>query len=93
MRHRCSFAQIDRTVEAARAELDPAAAEEKRIAEAEKRHLTFYWRNVTSDGLVPITGMLDLADAVALDEAVQAKAVELDPVLPLDVRRSIAAGR
>src|SRR6478609_2927423 len=90
--HRCSFAQIDRTVDAARAEFDPAAAEEKRAVEAEKRHLTFYWRNVTSDGLVPVAGMLDLADATMLDEQIQAKATELDPVLPLDVRRSIAAG-
>src|SRR6478735_3536583 len=90
--HTCSFAQVERTVDAARAEFDPAEAEARRIAEAEKRHLTFYWRNVTSDGLVPIAGMLDLADATMLDEQIQAKAVELDPVLPIDVRRSIAAG-
>ncbi|GAA4371547.1 HNH endonuclease [Nocardioides caricicola] len=89
--HRCSFAQIERTVEAARAEYDPAAAEERRVAAAEQRHLTFYWRNVV-DGQVPVAGVLDLADAVALDDAITAKAAAQDPALPLDVRRSIAAG-
>lgn len=90
--HRCAFAQIERTVEAARAEFDPVAAEERRVAAAEQRHLTFYWRNVTSDGLVAVAGLLDIADATALDDAIQAKATQLDPVLPIGVRRSIAAG-
>ncbi|GAA4366651.1 HNH endonuclease signature motif containing protein [Nocardioides caricicola] len=89
--HTCSFAQIERTVEAARAEYDPTAAEERRVAAAEQRHLTFHWRNVV-DGQVPVAGVLDLADAVALDEAITAKAAVQDPALPLDVRRSIAAG-
>ncbi|WP_243058179.1 HNH endonuclease signature motif containing protein [Nocardioides sp. SR21] len=90
--HTCTFAQIERTVEAARAEFDPQAAEQRRQADAEHRHLTFYWRQVTSTGQVPVAGVMDLADAVALDENLKAKAATLDPALPIDVRRSIAAG-
>ncbi|WP_243057029.1 HNH endonuclease signature motif containing protein [Nocardioides sp. SR21] len=90
--HTCTFAQIERTVEAARAEFDPAAAEQRRLADAEHRHLTFYWRQVTSTGQVAVAGIMDLADAVALDENLKAKAATLDPALPIDVRRSIAAG-
>ncbi|WP_243060589.1 HNH endonuclease signature motif containing protein [Nocardioides sp. SR21] len=90
--HTCTFAQIERTVEAARAEFDPQAAEQRRQADAEHRHLTFYWRQVTSTGQVPVAGIMDLADAVALDDNLKAKAATLDPALPIDVRRSIAAG-
>ncbi|WP_243060322.1 HNH endonuclease signature motif containing protein [Nocardioides sp. SR21] len=90
--HTCTFAQIERTVEAARAEFDPQAAEQRRLADSEHRHLTFYWRQVTSTGQVPVAGVMDLADAVALDENLKAKAATLDPALPIDVRRSIAAG-
>ena len=64
--HRCSFAQIERTVEAARAEFDPAAAEERRIAAAEERHFDVHLRQVSSTGLVAVAGMLDLADALVL---------------------------
>src|SRR6478735_1933614 len=45
--HRCSLVQIERTVEAARAEFDPAAAEEKRVAEAEQRHFTIHLQQVS----------------------------------------------
>ena len=90
--HRCSFAQIERTVEAARAEFDPEAAEERRCAEAEQRRFDVHLRHATSTGLVQVEGMLDLADALALHETITAKAATLDPALPLDVRRSMAAG-
>jgi hypothetical protein len=90
--HRCSFAQIERTVDAARAEFDPAAAEERWIAAAEERHFDVHVRQVPSTGLVAVEGMLDLADAMSLHETITAKAATLDPELPLDVRRSMAAG-
>ena len=89
---RCSFAQIERTVDAARAEFDPAAAEERRLAAAEERHFDVHLRQVSSTGLVDVTGRLDLADAWSLHETIAAKAATLDPELPLDVRRSMAAG-
>src|SRR6478736_6506417 len=90
--HRCSFAQIERTVEAARAEFDPHAAEERRIAAAEQRHFDVHLRQVSSTGLVDVTARMDLADAMSLEETIAAKAATLDPTLPVDVRRSIAAG-
>jgi hypothetical protein len=89
---KCSFAEIDRQVEKARAEFDPEAAEERRQREAEQRHFDVHLRDMTHDGLVPVSGMLDLADAVALDERIAAQAATLDPALPLDVRRAAAAG-
>src|SRR4051812_38507121 len=77
--HRCSFAQIERTVEAARAEFDPAAAEQRRRAAAEERHFDVHVRQVSSTGLVAVEGMLDLADALTLQETITAKAATLDP--------------
>jgi hypothetical protein len=90
--HRCSLAQVERSVEAARAEYDPADAEERRLAAAERRHFDVYLRHVTAEGLVYVDGLLDLADAVSLNKAITARAATLDPELPLDVRRAMAAG-
>lgn len=90
--HRCSFAQIERTVDAARAEFDPAEVEARRVAAAERRHFDVYLRQVSSDGIVHVDGDLDLADALALQDVITARAAELDPELPLDVRRAMAAG-
>src|SRR5215218_4024515 len=42
--HSCSFAQIERTVDAARAEFDPYAAEARRQAQAEERHFDVHLR-------------------------------------------------
>src|SRR5215218_8946694 len=89
---RCSFAQIERTVEAARAEFDPYAAEQRRVAAAEDRHFDVHLCQVSSTGLVDVTATMDLADALALEESIAAKAATLDPALSLDVRRSVAAG-
>uniref|UniRef100_UPI0037837CC4 HNH endonuclease signature motif containing protein n=1 Tax=Nocardioides sp. TaxID=35761 RepID=UPI0037837CC4 len=91
--HRCSFAEIERQVEKARLEHDPDAAEERRVAALEKRRFDIDLDHATPDGLVHVEGELDLADAVALEEQIRAKAATLDLQLPLDVRRSMAAGR
>ena len=61
---RCSFAEIDRQVDKARAEHDPAEAERRRVEAAERRHFHVHLKFMTSDGLVPVSGMLDVADAV-----------------------------
>src|SRR6478735_8558353 len=58
--HRCSFAQIERTVEAARAEFDPAAARERRREAAEQRHVDVFLRHVSSDGTVRIGAEVDV---------------------------------
>ncbi len=90
--HMCSFAQIERTVEAARAEFDPAAAEERRVAALERGHFDIDLHQVSFEGRVHVDADLDLADAYALNEVITAKAATLDPELPLDVRRAMAAG-
>ena len=91
--HKCSYAQIDHTVDDARKRYDPEAAEERRIAAAEARHFDIHLRQVSFDGLVHVDGDLDLADAYALNELITTRAATLDPELPLDVRRAMAAGQ
>ncbi|WP_395656925.1 DUF222 domain-containing protein [Nocardioides sp.] len=91
--HRCSFAEIERQVEKARLEHDPDAAEQRRVAALERRRFDIDLDHATPEGLVHVEGELDLADAVALEEQIRAKAATLDLDLPLKVRRSMAAGR
>jgi hypothetical protein len=47
---------------------------------------------MTSDGVVPITAMADVADAVAFEEYIATEAAKLDPAIPLQVRRSMVLG-
>jgi hypothetical protein len=89
---RCSFAEIDRQVDAARTAFDPVEAERRRLDALEHRHFVVDLHQVSSDGLVHVEGDLDIADALALEEYVAAEAATLDPELPLDVRRSMALG-
>ncbi|HEY1119711.1 MAG TPA: hypothetical protein VGE43_18500, partial [Acidimicrobiales bacterium] len=89
---RCSWAELDRQIDRARAEFDPEEAERRRMAEAEQRCVRVEYRGITATGQVPITGWAGLADALAFDEFLTAKAATLDPSIPLDVRRSMALG-
>jgi hypothetical protein len=93
--HRCSFAQLDRTVEEARARFDPAEAEQRRLRAAEARHFDLELRQVSFEGTVAVHGDLDLADALDLEAAIAAGAARLADLgctESLDVRRSMAAG-
>ncbi len=90
--HRCSFAQIERAVDDARRQYDPAEAEARRIAAAEVGHFDIHLHQVSYDGRVRVEGDLDLADAFALDDVISARAATLDPELsagcaPVDGRR------
>ena len=89
---RCSWAEIERQVEKARAEHDPAETERRRLAAAEQRCLEVHYRGITPDGMVPITGYASVTDALAFDAFLTATAATLDPAIPLDVRRSMALG-
>ena len=94
--HKLSYAQLERTVEEARAKFDPQAAEDKRVAATEQRHFDIHLSDVAVDGLVDVNATMDLADALALEKTIAAKAHDLldtFPELSLDVRRSMAAGR
>ncbi len=93
--HSCSWAQLDRMVEEALVRFDPAAAEAKRRAAAEKRHVDVQLDQVSFDGTVRIDAEVDLADALDLEDALRAGAkqqADLGSTESLDVRRSIALG-
>src|SRR6478609_398190 len=75
--HRCSYAQIDRAVDHARDLYDPEEAEAKRAEQAEHRHCNVRLRDVTIDGQVYIEATTDLADALAFEAALAAKAHDL----------------
>ncbi|MEO9323687.1 HNH endonuclease signature motif containing protein [Nocardioides sp. C4-1] len=95
---RCSFAQLDRTVDAARAEHDPAEAEARRLAALEDRRVTVYLAGATTDGTdgtVDVVATLDTADAIDLEHALRDGAqalADLGSTETLDVRRSQALG-
>ncbi|MDO9455539.1 HNH endonuclease, partial [Nocardioides sp.] len=93
--HTCSFAQIDRAVDAARDEHDPAEAERRRQAAAEGRHADVYLDAASTAGTVEVSATLDLADAVDLEAALKSGAqalADLGSTETLDVRRSQALG-
>jgi hypothetical protein len=93
--HSCSWAQLDRTVEAALVRFDPEAAEAKRREAAEKRHVDVHLDEVSFDGTVRIDAEVDLADALDLEEALRAGAkqqADLGSTESLDVRRAKALG-
>ena len=93
--HSCSWAQLDRVVDAALVRFDPAAAEAKRREAAEKRHVDVQVGQVSFDGTVHIDAEVDLADALDLEDALRAGAkqqADLGSTESLDVRRSIALG-
>ena len=89
---RCSYAEIDRQVEKARKEHDPVETERRRAEAAEKRHVKTHLGAMTYDGLVPITAMADVPDAVAFEDYLATQAAGMDPAIPLQVRRSMVLG-
>lgn len=93
--HACSWAQVDRAVDAARAQYDPAEAERLRLQAAEGRHVSVYLSDATTTGTVDVRATLDTADALDLERALRDGAqtlVDLGSTETLDVRRSQALG-
>ncbi len=93
--HSCSWAQLDRTVEEAMVRYDPEAAEAKRKAAAERRHVDVHADQVSFDGTVHIDAEVNLADALDLEAALRAGAkqqADLGSTESLDVRRAKALG-
>lgn len=93
----CSFAQIERAVARAAAEADDEHEELSRAEDWERQHLHVHLdQPQPHTGLIPIEGLLDYPDALALDTALRAGAARLrdaHPELDLDTRRAMAAGR
>ena len=92
--HSMTWSQLERTVEAARAEFDPEEVERRRTADP--RHFDVHTHEAGIDGYVRVEGLLDASDALDLDAAVTANAAQFADLgceEPLDVRRSLAMGR
>ena len=65
--HTCSWAQVDRAIDAARAAHDPEEAERLRLIAAEQRHATVYLDDAGTTGTVDVRATLDTADALDLE--------------------------
>jgi hypothetical protein len=93
--HRLTWAQLERTVEAARATFDPVEAEHRRLLAAEGRFFDVDTHNPSLEGTTTVRGELDLADALDLDHAITTGAQELADLgcaETLNVRRALALG-
>ena len=96
--HSCSYGQIEKAVAAAAAEADTEYEEQGRVEDHDTLPRFDLWFDAAhlNHGLVPIDGLLDYTDALALDAALKAKAEEIraeHPELSLDLRRARAAGQ
>ncbi|WP_156391150.1 hypothetical protein [Nocardioides sp. Root1257] len=91
----CSWVKVEAEVETA-AVADPEHAEGERLDCSAQAHLDIALTDARLNrGLVPITGLLEYTDAMALDAQIKAGAHALlteHPELDLDTRRAMAAG-
>ncbi|NKQ94678.1 HNH endonuclease, partial len=87
-----SWAQLGRTVEAARALHDPEEYERRRTRDPRRFDVRIEEAGV--EGYVPVDGLLDLADARDVEAAVARRAAQLAETCdePLAVRRAMALG-
>jgi hypothetical protein len=87
--------QLERLVDEAVARFMPDQAENERRKAADGRHFTITTDQPSFTGTAYLSGELDLADALDLDDAIRGIAGELKDLgctESLDVRRSMAAG-
>ncbi|WP_432479662.1 DUF222 domain-containing protein [Nocardioides sp. GXQ0305] len=88
-------AQLDRLVDEARGRFMPEAAEAERRRASDSRRFDIDHDQVSFAGTSYVSGELDLADALDLDDAIRGVAgqlADLGCAESLDVRRSLAAG-
>ena len=93
--HKVSPAQIDRLITEAVARFMPEQAEEDRRRAWDQRRFNVDFDTVGIAGTCPVTGEVDLADAIDLNNAVTADAqaqADLGSALTLDQRRAVAIG-
>ncbi|MDP3892160.1 HNH endonuclease signature motif containing protein [Nocardioides sp.] len=93
--HKIGYAELQRQIDAAQLRFDPEAAEKQRRQDAEGRKFDIHKGAVSPAGTVPVDGVLDLPDALDLDQALSARAAELKELgceESLDVRRAMAVG-
>ena len=93
--HKVRPSQVDRLLEEAIARHMPEEAEERRRAAWDQRHLTINHHTADIAGTSTITGEIDLADALDLDQALTEEAqrmADLGNTDTLDHRRATALG-
>ena len=93
--HRVTPAALARLVDEAIGRCMPEAAQRRRAEAADGRHFTIDHDQVSFAGTSLVTGELDLADALDLEDAIRGIAGQLSDLGStdsLDVRRSVAAG-
>ena len=72
--HGMTWAQVDRLVEEALVRFDPDAAEERAGRPSDHRHVDTGLDQVGYDGIAHLTGVLDAADALDLEQAIARRA-------------------
>ena len=90
-----TYGQVERLAAEALALYAPEEAAEKRRQAMENRRVDVHTGDVGPDGVVEISGGMDLADALDLDTALDHGAAELKALgceESVDVRRSMALG-
>ena len=93
--HGVTWAQVERLVETALVRFDPEAAEERRQAAQNHRHVDTGLDRVGYDGIADISATVDVADALDLENAIARRAQlygQLGDDDSLDVRRAKALG-
>jgi len=93
--HKIRPVQLTRLVDEAIGRFMPAHAERRRRDAADGRHFTIEANQVSFTGTSLVSGELDLADALDLEDAIRGIAAQLASLGSddtLDVRRSVAAG-
>jgi hypothetical protein len=93
--HKVKPAQVDRLIVEAVARFMPEQAEEDRRQAWDQRHFDIDFDAAGIAGTCPVTGEVDLADAIDLNYAVTAEAqaqADLGSALTLDQRRAVAIG-
>ena len=89
--HKLGPVQLTRLVDDATARFMPELVEQRRLARFEDRHFTIERQQVSFDGTSEVHGVLDLADALDLDDAITGIAHQLHELgsdETLDVRRA-----
>jgi hypothetical protein len=93
--HRIGLAALDRLVDEALTRFDLEAAEAKAQQARETRAVDVHLHHMQDDGTVEVTGVLDVPDAVDLEDALARGAAQLKAdgsTDPLGVRRAQALG-
>ena len=70
----CAWVQVERAIETAAAESDPEHTEGERVDRTQAQHFDIHLKDAQPNGgLVPVSGLLDYLDALALEKQIAAR--------------------